>query len=59
MKDRHTGAGNITWTRSHGPAGHAAGVISPPHVAHGARSDTDYTSVFIDLWYLGLGPADG
>jgi AraC-like DNA-binding protein len=53
-------ASHITWARSHGPATHAAGVIFPPHAAHGVRSSgADYLSVFIDSWYLGLGPGDG
>jgi AraC-like DNA-binding protein len=35
---------------------HTAGVILPPQVARSAGSATGHTSVFIEPWFLGLGP---
>jgi AraC-like DNA-binding protein len=52
-------AGQIGWWTGQGPAWRAAGVIFPPQVAHRVYSGGGHVSVFIDAWYLGLGPGHG
>jgi hypothetical protein len=49
-------AERISWTAGQGIVGHSTLVILPPQVAHCARSDAGHASVFIDPWFLGLGP---
>jgi len=49
-------AGQISWWTGQGRAWHAAGVIFPPQVAHRVSSAAGHVSVFIDAWYLELGP---
>jgi AraC-like DNA-binding protein len=49
-------AGRISWRNGQRVVRHPAGVILPPHVAHSAGSATGHASVFIDPWFLGLGP---
>jgi AraC-like DNA-binding protein len=46
----------ISWTAGQGIVAHSTLVILPPQVAHCARSDAGHASVFIDPWFLGLGP---
>jgi AraC-like DNA-binding protein len=49
-------AGRISWGDGQGLVRHTAGVILPPQVADSAGSATGHASVFIDPWFLGLGP---
>jgi AraC-like DNA-binding protein len=51
-------AGHILLEAGKGPTRHAAGAILPPQVRHPA-STVDHISVFIDPWFLGLGPGPG
>jgi AraC-like DNA-binding protein len=52
-------AGYVSWKCGQGPARRAAGVILPPQLPHAANVASGSTVVFIDPWFLGLGPGHG
>jgi len=49
-------AGYVSWKSGQGPARRAAGVVFPPQLSHAAHIASGSTVVFIDPWFLGLGP---
>jgi AraC-like DNA-binding protein/predicted enzyme related to lactoylglutathione lyase len=52
-------AGQIVWKSGQDPATQAAGVIFPPQLPHTASTAAGYILMFIDPWFLGLGPGHG
>jgi AraC-like DNA-binding protein len=49
-------AGHVSWRAGRSLVRHTAGVILPPQVGHCAGSTAGHASLFIDPWFLGLGP---
>jgi AraC-like DNA-binding protein len=49
-------AGYVSWKSGKGSARRAAGVILPPQLPHAANIASGSIVVFIDPWFLGLGP---
>jgi AraC-like DNA-binding protein len=51
-------AGWVEWHSDESAVSRTAGVVFPPQLPHLAHSPHGHVSVFIDPWYLGLGPGD-
>lgn len=52
-------AGHVTWASGNGPSNSTAAVVFPPQITHVTTTTAESAEVFIDPWFLGLGPGHG
>jgi AraC-like DNA-binding protein len=52
-------SGTVEWRVGACAAQHAAGMVAPPTLMHRASCTAGHLVVFVDAWYLGLGPGRG